>query len=62
MLLLRLCWVVAPYNSAVEPMVEERLRAGFAQPGEEKAEGDVIAVFSFLVGAYAEDTASVFSG
>lgn len=38
-------------------MVEERLRAGFA-----RAEGDVIALFSFLVGAYGEDTARVFSG
>lgn len=49
--------MVVPYNSAVEPVVEERLRAGFAQ-----AEGDVIALFSFLVGAYGEDTVRVFSG
>ncbi|KAK4824313.1 hypothetical protein QYF61_013058, partial [Mycteria americana] len=50
-------------GKAQEPMVqEERLRAGFAQPGVKKAEGDVIALFSSLVGGYGEDAARVFSG
>lgn len=55
--------VIVPYNRTAEPIVEEdRLRSGFAQPGEEKAEGDVIALFSFLVGGYGEDADRVFSG
>ena len=59
-LLVVLCWVIVLCNAAAEPVVEEeRLRAGFAQPGEDKAEGDVIPHFSFLVGADGED---IFSG
>ncbi|PKU36421.1 kelch-like protein 29 [Limosa lapponica baueri] len=50
-------------TGAAEPVVEEdTLRAGFAQPGEEKAEENTITLFSFLVRGYGEDAARVFSG